>query len=66
MDRNICFLAAVILFLIFAGTSLNPELVNAQSSYEDLINQGSKNCIMASIIFVECMPSEVILVYDEI
>ena len=54
-----CFLTVVILFLFFVGTSLNFELVSAQNSYTDLINEGWS-------LNDHGMPNEAILVYDEI
>jgi len=54
-----CFLTVVILFLFFVGTSLNFELVGAQNSYADLINDGWS-------LINHGMPNEAILVYDEI
>ena len=59
INKNICFLMAAILFLFFVGTSLNLELVNAQNSPVELINQG------ASLID-HGMPNEAILIFDEI
>jgi tetratricopeptide (TPR) repeat protein len=59
INKNICFLMTAILFLFFVGTSLNLELVNAQNSHVELINQG------ASLID-HGMPNEAILIFDEI
>ena len=59
INKTSCFLAAVILFLFFVGTSLNLELVNAQNSPADLLNQGKS-------LVNHGMPNEAILVYDEI
>jgi len=59
INKNICFLMAAILFLFFVGTSLNLELVNAQNSPADLLNQGKS-------LVNHGMPNEAILVYDEI
>ena len=47
-----------ILFLFFVGTSLNLELVNAQNSPADLLNQGKS-------LVNHGMPNEAILIYDE-
>ena len=58
INRTICFLTAVILFLFFVGTSLNFELVNAQNSPADLLNQGKS-------LVNHGMPNEAILIYDE-
>jgi tetratricopeptide (TPR) repeat protein len=58
MNRTICFSAAVILFLFFVSTSLNLELVNAQNSPADLLNQGKS-------LVNHGMPNEAILIYDE-
>jgi len=49
---------AAILFLFFVGTSLNLELVNAQNSPPDLLNQGKS-------LVNHGMPNEAILIYDE-
>ena len=49
---------SVILFLFFVGTSLNLELVNAQNSRADLLNQGKS-------LVNHGMPHEAILIYDE-
>lgn len=59
INKTICFLAVVILFLFFVGNSLNLELVNAQNSHVELIIQG------ASLID-HGMPNEAILIFDEI
>ena len=59
INKTSCFLAVAILFLFFVGTSLNPELVNAQNSHVELIIQG------ASLID-HGMPNEAILIFDEI
>jgi tetratricopeptide (TPR) repeat protein len=58
INKIICFLAVVILFLFFVGTSLNLELVNAQNSPADLLNQGKS-------LVNHGMPNEAILIYDE-
>ena len=58
INKNICFLMAAILFLFFVGTSLNLELVNAQNSPADLLNQGKS-------LVNHGMPNEAILIYDE-
>ena len=58
INKITCFLAAVILFLFFVGTSLNLELVNAQNSPADLLNQGKS-------LVNHGMPNEAILIYDE-
>jgi len=58
INKITCFLAAVILFLFFVGTSLNLELVNAQNSPADLLNQGKS-------LVKHGMPNEAILIYDE-
>ncbi len=58
MNKTICFSAAVILFLFFLGTSLNLELVYAQNSSADLLNQ-------AKSLVNHGMPNEAILIYDE-
>ena len=58
MNKTICFSVAVILFLFFVGTSLNLELVNAQNSPADLLNQGKS-------LVNHGMPNEAILIYDE-
>ena len=58
INKNICFLMAAILFLFFVGTSLNLELVNAQNSPADLLNQGKS-------LVKHGMPNEAILIYDE-
>ncbi len=58
INKNICFLMAAILFLFFVGTSLNLELVNAQNSPADLLNQGK-------FLVNHGMPNEAILIYDE-
>ena len=58
INKNICFLMAAILFLFFVGTSLNLELVNAQNSPPDLLNQGKS-------LVNHGMPNEAILIYDE-
>ena len=58
INKIICFLAVVILFLFFVGTSLNLELVNAQNSPADLLNQGK-------FLVNHGMPNEAILIYDE-
>ena len=50
---------AAILFLFFVGTSLNLELVNAQNSPADLLNQGES-------LVNHGMPNEAILIFDEI
>jgi tetratricopeptide (TPR) repeat protein len=57
-NKTICFLAVVILFLFFVGTSLNLESVNAQNSPADLLNQGKS-------LVNHGMPNEAILIYDE-
>ena len=49
---------AAILFLFFVGNSLNLELVNAQNSPADLLNQGK-------FLVNHGMPNEAILIYDE-
>ena len=59
INKITCFLAAVILFLFFMGTSLNFESVNAQNSTADLINQGVS-------LIDHGMPNEAILIYDEL
>ena len=59
INKITCFLAAVILFLFFMGTSLNFELVNAQNSTADLLNQGVS-------LIDHGMPNEAILIYDEL
>ena len=59
INKITCFLAAVILFLFFMGTSLNFELVNAQNSTADLLNQGVS-------LIDHGMPNEAILIFDEI
>jgi len=59
MNKTICFSVAVILFLFFMGTSLNFELVNAQNSTADLLNQGVS-------LIDHGMPNEAILIYDEL
>ena len=59
INKNICFLMAAILFLFFVGTSLNLELVNAQNSPADLLNQGKS-------LVNHGMPNEAILIFDEI
>ena len=58
INKNICFLMTAILFLFFVGTSLNLELVNAQNSPADLLNQGKS-------LVNHGMPNEAILIYDE-
>ena len=58
INKNICFLMAAILFLFFVGNSLNLELVNAQNSPADLLNQGK-------FLVNHGMPNEAILIYDE-
>jgi tetratricopeptide (TPR) repeat protein len=58
INKIICFLAVVILFLFFVGTSLNLELVTAQNSPADLLNQGKS-------LVNHGMPNEAILIYDE-
>ena len=58
INKNICFLMVAILFLFFVGTSLNLELVNAQNSPADLLNQGKS-------LVNHGMPNEAILIYDE-
>ena len=58
INKTNCFLAVVILFLFFVGTSLNLELVNAQNSPADLLNQGKS-------LGNHGMPNEAILIYDE-
>ena len=58
INKITCFLAAVILFLFFVGTSLNLELVNAQNSPADLLNQG-KSLVNRGML------NEAILIYDE-
>ena len=58
INKTNCFLAVVILFLFFVGTSLNLELVNAQNSPADLLNQGKS-------LVNHGMPNEAILIYDE-
>ena len=59
INKITCFLSAVILFLFFMGTSLNFELVNAQNSTGDLLNQGRS-------LVNHGMPNEDILIYDEL
>ena len=59
INKITCFLAVVILFLFFVGTSLNLELVNAQNSTADLLNQGVS-------LIDHGMPNEAILIYDEL
>ena len=58
VNKISCFLMAAILFLFFVGTSLNLELVNAQNSPADLLNQGKS-------LVNHGMPNEAILIYDE-
>ena len=58
INKNICFLMTAILFLFFVGNSLNLELVNAQNSPADLLNQGKS-------LVNHGMPNEAILIYDE-